>query len=176
MTHTRLYRGLAEPHMVSRNCPDKSVGSAGLCSAGGVPFRVLPSGTQFAMCRTFAGRWVLPKGGLEPGESAEQAACREVYEETGLLTRVVCHLGALYYNFRVASSLLRKRVDHYLLEVVSGNLSHNSAEHVECRWFEPTGAIQAAHYENEITLIDKAQQEILGSLRIDAGIFGQGPQ
>ena len=34
--------------------------------------------------RTDNGRWCIPGGGMDPGESVEEACVREVYEETGL--------------------------------------------------------------------------------------------
>ena len=70
--------------MVVRNRPNKRETATYVYSAGGVPFRTSAHGLQFAMCRSFAGHWVLPKGRLESGETSKQAASREVFEETGL--------------------------------------------------------------------------------------------
>jgi 8-oxo-dGTP pyrophosphatase MutT (NUDIX family) len=59
--------------------------------AGGV---VLLDG-RVVLHRTAKGNVNFPKGKIEPGESAEQAAAREVFEETGLVAEVVAELGTL---------------------------------------------------------------------------------
>ena len=146
--------------MVVRNWPIKKKAAKRLYSAGGVPFRMSVNGPEFAMCRSFAGHWVLPKGRPESGESSEEAARREVLEETGLSTRIVCHLGDVRYRFRASGSQLSKRVDHYLMAVTSGKLRHNPKEHLECKWFHPEGALRAAHFEGDIGIIRKAEEAI----------------
>lgn len=61
--------------------------------------------------RTDNGRWCLPGGGLEPGESVTEACCREVREETGLDAEVVRLIG-VYSD------------PHRLLEYADGNRFH----------------------------------------------------
>mgnify|MGYP000436257111 CR=1 FL=1 len=53
-------------------------------SAGGVVFRIGDDGVEVVVIRTHEGRWQLPKGWIEPDETMEQTAVREVREETGL--------------------------------------------------------------------------------------------
>ena len=134
-----------------------------LHSVGGVPYRTSTRGFQIAMCRSFAGHWVLPKGGLEAGETAEDAARREVLEETGLSTRIVCRLGDVRYRFSAKGSRFSKRVDHYLLRVIGGDLRHNPDEHIECRWFESARAQRVARYESEAGIINQAER-VIGDL------------
>src|SRR6266550_1040120 len=55
-------------------------------------------------------RWGLPKGAVSKGETSEEAALREVHEETGLEARIVRPLDTIEYFFRVADTLIRKRV------------------------------------------------------------------
>ena len=157
--------------MVARNWTVNRKAVKRLYSAGGVPFRMSANGLEFAMCRSFAGHWVLPKGRPESGESSEEAARREVLEETGLSTRIVCHLGDIRYRFRANSSQLSKRVDHYLMAVTSGKLRHNPKEHLECKWFHPQGALRAAHFEGDIGIIRKAEEAIARS-----GVVYSGPR
>ena len=101
------------------------------------------------------------RGGLESGETAEDAALREVLEETGLSTRVVCRLGDVRYRFSAKGSRFSKRVDHYLLRVIGGNLRHNPDEHLECKWFEPARAQRLARYESEAGIINQAERLIV---------------
>jgi len=72
-----------------------------------------------------AGRveWCLPKGHLESGETPEQAAVREIAEETGIQGRVVGSLGTIDYWFSAEGRRVHKMVHHYLLEATGGRLT-----------------------------------------------------
>jgi len=72
-----------------------------------------------------AGRveWCLPKGHLEHGETPEQAAVREIEEETGIRGRVVRPLGTIEYRFSAEGRRVHKLVHHYLLEALGGTLT-----------------------------------------------------
>lgn len=86
-----------------------------------------------------AGRleWCLPKGHLESGESPEQAAVREIAEETGIEGRVLAPLGVIEYWFSVDGRRVHKRVHHYLLQATGGELSIDGdpdQEAVDAAW------------------------------------------
>ena len=72
-----------------------------------------------------AGRveWCLPKGHLELDETPEQAAVREIEEETGIQGRIVDGLGTIDYWFSVEGKRVHKHVHHYLLLATGGFLS-----------------------------------------------------
>jgi 8-oxo-dGTP pyrophosphatase MutT (NUDIX family) len=72
-----------------------------------------------------AGRveWCLPKGHLESGETPEEAAVREIEEETGIRGRVLESLGTIDYWFSAEGRRVHKLVHHYLLEATGGALS-----------------------------------------------------
>src|SRR5207253_7996439 len=79
--------------------------------------------------------WSLPKGHIEPGESREQAAVREVNEETGLDARVVAPIGEIVYFYRRPQNILvHKTVYHYLMEAQSDQLGGPNCEVSEARW------------------------------------------
>lgn len=89
--------------------------------------------------RNRAGRveWCLPKGHLEGAETLEQAAVREVAEETGILGRVIAPLGSIDYWFSVPDKRIHKVVHHFLLEQVSGRLTIDDdpdAEAIDVAW------------------------------------------
>jgi len=75
--------------------------------------------------RNRAGRveWCLPKGHLEDGETPEQAAVREIAEETGIEGRVLSSLGIIDYWFSAEGRRIHKLVHHYLLEATGGELT-----------------------------------------------------
>lgn len=78
--------------------------------------------------------WSLPKGHLEEGESAEDAAVREVEEETGIRGRVLASLGSIDYWFVAEDRRIHKTVHHYLLEAAGGELSDDDVEVDQVAW------------------------------------------
>jgi ADP-ribose pyrophosphatase YjhB (NUDIX family) len=78
--------------------------------------------------------WSLPKGHVEKGETAEQAAVREVTEETGIRGEVVASLGTIDFWFVADGSRIHKTVHHFLLVAVGGELSDEDVEVAEVAW------------------------------------------
>ena len=78
--------------------------------------------------------WSLPKGHIEDGETAEQAAIREVREETGIGGRVRAPVGTIDYWFVVRDHRIHKTVHHFLMEAVDGSLSDEDIEVAEVAW------------------------------------------
>ena len=86
-----------------------------------------------------AGRleWCLPKGHLEGSETPQEAAVREIEEETGIRGRIVGDLGTIDYWFAADGRRIHKTVHHYLLEATGGELSVEGdpdAEAVDVAW------------------------------------------
>jgi 8-oxo-dGTP pyrophosphatase MutT (NUDIX family) len=96
-------------------------------SAGGIVVDVAGDPPRAAVIARLnrAGRveWCLPKGHLEEGETPEEAAVREIAEETGIVGRVVGSLGTIDYWFSAEGRRVHKSVHHYLLVAVGGTLS-----------------------------------------------------
>lgn len=78
--------------------------------------------------------WSLPKGHIEAGETAEQAAVREVAEETGIAGEVIAQLGVIDYWFVAEERRIHKTVHHFLLRQVGGELSDADVEVTEVGW------------------------------------------
>ena len=96
--------------------------------------------------------WCVPKGHLEGTETREQAAVREVYEETGLEVEILASLGSIHYEFSAGPKLIAKTVHHFLFRQVGGNLTVEldpNHEAVEARWFEIDLLLQTLAHENE---------------------------
>lgn len=78
--------------------------------------------------------WALPKGKVEPGETLERTAVREVQEETGIIGEIVAPLGSVQYWFISGGKRIHKTVHHFLLRAVGGALSDADMEVTEVAW------------------------------------------
>src|SRR6185369_4385313 len=105
-------------------------------------------------------RWGLPKGAVAQGETSEQAALREVLEETGLEAEIVKPLDTIEYYFRAGDTLIRKRVDFYLMQYVGGKLTPQLTEVDDVEWVELSESIQRASFESEKKLLSAALEQI----------------
>ena len=127
-------------------------------SSGGVVYRPTPAGYEVAVVhRARHTDWSLPKGHIEDGETQEQAAIREVKEETGLDARIVAPLGdVVYFYTSPKKGLVRKTVYHYLMEASPGDLGGPNWEVSEVRWVPITEAHALLSYPKDREIVDKA--------------------
>jgi len=98
----------------------------------------------------------LPKGHPDGDESAEQAAAREVREETGLQVELLAPLGEIAYTHRRAGRTVDKRVRFYLFAYRSGRLEDHDEEIEEARWMPLQEAARALTFEGEREIVRRA--------------------
>ena len=122
-------------------------------AAGAVPVRRAGEGFEVAVIhRPKYEDWSLPKGKLEPGESYEQAALREVEEEAGLRGELGPELSSHSYLDRKGRS---KLVRWWLLAGPEGEFRPNH-EADELRWISPEDAAELLSYEHDRALVREA--------------------
>ncbi len=105
-------------------------------SAGGIVVRTNPT-TKKREVLLIADRYGMiapPKGHIEPGETYEEAAIREVREETGLDVVSRASLGAVRYRFPWDSGVTEKTVHYFLMEAVGGHLAAQPGETLDVMW------------------------------------------
>jgi ADP-ribose pyrophosphatase YjhB (NUDIX family) len=102
--------------------------------------------------------WSLPKGHIEAGETAEEAAVREVEEETGIIGRVVAPLGTIDFWFVAEDRRVHKTVHHFLLRALGGELSDSDVEVSEVAWVPLDELESRLAYADERRLIRRATE------------------
>jgi len=96
--------------------------------------------------------WCIPKGHLEQDETSEQAAIREVFEETGLEAQIIQHLGEVNYQFIQDGSKISKTVHVYLMQQTGGELSFDKDPHKEAselEWVQVSELLARLSHGNE---------------------------
>ena len=108
-------------------------------SAGGFVISKTDNSLVALMARFNRGgklEWCIPKGHLEQTESNEEAALREVFEETGLIAEIIAYLGEVSYQFIQSGVRVNKTVHVYLMQQIGGELSFDNDPHKEASQLE----------------------------------------
>lgn len=135
-------------------------------SAGGIVFRATPRGVRYLLIRDSYRNWGFPKGHVEDGEDAEQAALREIAEETGLTDLTIRGvMGAIEWMFRFRGQLIQKTCHLFLVETAEHRTAPQRAEGISaCRWAAYADARRLIGYDNARTVIERAHELITTSL------------
>lgn len=126
-------------------------------SAGIIVFRETDKGRVYLLLHYPHGHWDLAKGKLEKGETREQAAHRELMEETGLKAHIIPGFEhELSYFFKHGSELIKKTVSFFVGETDTQEvcLSH---EHSGFAWLSYQDALERLSFENAKEILEKAE-------------------
>lgn len=127
-------------------------------SAGGAAFRETDGRLEVALVLMIPEmRWQLPKGIIDPGETPEQAALREVREEAGIECELIEPIETIEYWFVDSRSgtqvRIHKFVHFYLMRYVSGDVADHDHEVAEARWFPVDEAIITLAFDSEKSVV-----------------------
>jgi 8-oxo-dGTP pyrophosphatase MutT (NUDIX family) len=125
-------------------------------SAGGAVVELREERPFLAMIATKnRSRWGLPKGAALERESREEAAVREVLEETGLRAEIIEPLETIEYFFRAGDVLIHKYVDFFLMAYRGGDLQPQLEEVDDAAWFPLDEALERSSFASEKRMLEK---------------------
>lgn len=135
-------------------------------SAGGVAFRRGGPGIEVAIVSVKPSlRWQLPKGIVDPGETPDVTAVREVREEAGIETDLLELIEVVEYWYRSVKYgkpiRYHKFVHFHLLQYRTGNVSDHDHEIEEARWVSFEEAIEMLAFKSERGVVEKAREMIM---------------
>ena len=162
-------------------------------SAGGVVFQRLPTvppaadglpggmdapspdgNVRVLLLQHETGKWMLPKGTIERGETPHGVALREVAEETGLRNvRIVADLGEEHYMFfwRAEDTYYDKTVHYYLMEFLGREEARPQREEgfIRCEWVTLSEALDRIKYKETRQVVQRAR------LALEQGVGAPSP-
>ncbi len=135
-------------------------------SAGGVVYRKAGSGTEIVILTRGSALgqgkvFCLPKGKIEKSETPEQAALREIKEETGLTGAIEKEIGKIGYSFKLEKekAVVNKTVTFYLVKYISGDTKDHDTDAEDVRWLPVKEALKIMTYPSERSIVEKARDE-----------------
>ncbi len=131
-------------------------------AAGCVVYRYDEHGRPFILLiHDQYGKWTLPKGHLDDGEEAQEAAVREVREETGMTGALGPFVASITYMIQKKGRPYRKRVDFFLMRADDGEAVPQNDEGISAvAWLPPDEAQMRAGYHQIRNIIARATEMI----------------
>ena len=123
-------------------------------SAGGIVFNI--QGQVLVTQHSQNKHWSFPKGLIDPGQTSEQAALREVREEGGVVAEIIEKIGYNKYVYTLNSEKIFKVVTYFLMKYLSGDPKDHDWEVEEAYWYTPEEALKQLSFSQDKTLLKKA--------------------
>ena len=133
-------------------------------TAGGIVFRMTADqrDIEILLIQDSKDRWTIPKGHIEPGETAKQTAVREIGEESGLKNvDVLAWLGKIHFKYRRLDKLVLMTTQVYLVQSLDKNERPTKEKWMNgIRWFSFAEALDAIEYADIEKLMLIAKNKI----------------
>lgn len=133
-------------------------------TSGGIVFRLThdKKDVEILLIQDSKGRWTIPKGHIEPGETAKMTARREIEEETGLKNfTVLSWLGKIHFKYRRADKLVLMTTQIYLVQSLDEREMPTGEKWMKgIKWFTFSDALDVIEYEDIEKLMLIAKKKI----------------
>nr|WP_249435587.1 NUDIX domain-containing protein [Paenibacillus sp. Marseille-Q4541] len=133
-------------------------------SAGGVVYRNSGKDLEIQLIVDRYTKISLAKGKMEPGETIEETALREIQEETGLIGKIIEPVDVIKYTYEHAAlGTVDKEVHYYLVEALGGDLQPQVEEIKGVAWYKPLDAWEKQKqngYDNNDNILKQALQKL----------------
>lgn len=123
-------------------------------SAGGIVFN--DKGQVLLTQHSQNKHWSFPKGLIDPGQTSEEAAVREVKEEGGVEAEIVDKVGYSKYVYTLNGEKIFKVVTYFLMKYKSGDPKDHDWEVEEVGWYEVEDALKQLTFSQDKELLKKA--------------------
>ena len=133
-------------------------------TSGGIVFRFTSDrrDIEILLIQDSKGRWTIPKGHIEPGETAKVTARREIQEETGLKNfSILTWLGKIHFKYRRLEKLVLMTTQIYLVQSLDSHENPTPEKWMKgIQWFSFTEALDAIEYDDIEKLMLIAKKKI----------------
>lgn len=133
-------------------------------TSGGIIFRLTKDkkDIEVLLIQDSKERWTIPKGHIEPGETAKVTARREIEEETGLKNvSILTWLGKIHFKYRRADKLVLMTTQIYLVQALDELEKPIGEKWMKgIRWFPFAEALEVIEYEDIEKLMLIAKKKI----------------
>lgn len=126
-------------------------------AAGGVVVRKKEGKVEVLLIKDSYGHWIWPKGHIEEGETPQEAALREVREETGLNSlKIMQEIGRQEYYFTLCGKKIFKTVHIFLTEADPGEEVRIQTEEIlDGKWLDVEEALSTIEYDGSKKILEK---------------------
>src|SRR6266403_2692030 len=131
-------------------------------SAGGIVYKNTADNRMILLAQHSGHHgWIFPKGHIgdkKKGETKEEAALREVREETGVVGSIIKELSPVTYWYVRDGEKIKKTVTYFLMEYLSGNITNHDHETENVEWLTVEKVVERLTFKSDKQVWDEAKK------------------